>query len=415
MPAALRIGHRGGRPLRISVESLHGLTIWLMAFAGAFVFIEPSPYEVLGLIGMILFGLTGLALRPALLPLALLLILLNLGYAIAVVQVTDDPKAVTWVLVSAFLAATAVFFAAVFAANTKARLELLLRGYIAAAVLASLAAIAAYFHFFGAIADPLVLYGRARGTFNDPNVLGAFLVLPAIALMQRILDGRSAEFIRSGAPLMLILLGLFLTFSRGAWGQLIVSALALMTIGFVTARSTARRARIALVALGGLSMVALLLGVLLSAPQVADLFAERATLEQSYDLGHFGRFGRYILGAELALERPLGIGALQFWRFFGEDAHNSYLNSFMSGGWLSGFAYLTLTAITLASATRFLRADTPWRSGFQVIYAAYLGIALESAIIDSEHWRHYYLILGALWGLMIASRPFLGAADSARQ
>ena len=94
---------------------------------------------------------------------------------------------------------------------------------------------------------------------------------------------------------------------------------------------------------------------------MADLFSERATLDQSYDVGHFGRFGRYVLGAELGLERPFGIGPLQFSRFFGEDPHNSYLNAFMSGGWLSGFAYLTLTAVTLVAATRFLRADTPWR------------------------------------------------------
>jgi hypothetical protein len=117
-----------------------------------------------------------------------------------------------------------------------------------------------------------------------------------------------------------------------------------------------------------------------------------------------------VLGAQLGLDRPFGIGPLQFYKFFGEDPHNSYLNAFMSGGWLSGFGYLTLTAVTLLNATRFLRADTPWRATYQVIYAAYLGIAVESAIIDIDHWRHYFLILGALWALMVASRPYLPAA-----
>jgi hypothetical protein len=156
----------------------------------------------------------------------------------------------------------------------------------------------------------------------------------------------------------------------------------------------------------------LFLAALLSIPQVADLFAQRATFDQTYDVGHFGRFGRYVLGAELALDRPFGIGPLQFSSFFGEDAHNSYLNAFMSGGWLSGFAYLTLTAVTLSSATRILRADTPWRSTYQVIYAGYLGVTVESAIIDIDHWRHYFLILGALWALMVASRPYLVAGPA---
>jgi hypothetical protein len=40
---------------------------------------------------------------------------------------------------------------------------------------------------------------------------------------------------------------------------------------------------------------------------------------------------------------------------------------------------------------------------------AYLGVALESAIIDIDHWRHYFLILGALCGLMVASRRDLAS------
>ena len=58
---------------------------------------------------------------------------------------------------------------------------LLMRGYVAARSIASLVAIAGYFHLFGGVSDMFLLYDRARGTFNDPNVLGAFLVLPGAA------------------------------------------------------------------------------------------------------------------------------------------------------------------------------------------------------------------------------------------
>jgi hypothetical protein len=37
----------------------------------------------------------------------------------------------------------------------------------------------------------------------------------------------------------------------------------------------------------------------------------------------------------------------------------------------------------------------------------------ESAIIDTDHWRHYFLILGVLWGLMLATRAH-GAVRRAR-
>ena len=32
--------------LRLSTEAMRSALLWLMAFAGAFVFVEPSPYEV---------------------------------------------------------------------------------------------------------------------------------------------------------------------------------------------------------------------------------------------------------------------------------------------------------------------------------------------------------------------------------
>ncbi len=50
---------------------------------------------------------------------------------------------------------------------------------------------------------------------------------------------------------------------------------------------------------------------------------------------------------------------------------------------------------------------TPWRSTYIAVYAAFVATAAESAIIDSDHWRHYFLIIGVLWGLMAASRAYL--------
>jgi O-antigen ligase len=399
---------RAGR--RLATESLRGALLWLIGFSGAFVFIEPSPYEIVGVVTIFLFALTGLSLGRPLAPLVLLLVLLNIGYAIAVVQVSDQSKPVIWVLISAFLAATAIFYAAMLGGNTQRRLDLLLRGYLAAALIAALAAIAGYFHLLDG-ADMFVLYGRARGTFNDPNVLGTFLVLPGLLVFQRILAGRLV--LRSGLMLMVMLAALFLTFSRGAWGQFVLAAAVMMGLTFLTSRSVKERLRIVLLAIVGMVVITLLIAVLLSIGDVADLFKERAAFEQDYDIGRYGRFGRYLLGADLALEHPFGIGPLQFSRLYVEDPHNTFLNAFMSGGWLTGFCYLTLSAVTVVKSTRFIFVRTPWQPIYHAVYAAYLGVVVESAIIDIDHWRHYFLILGVLWGLMAASRPYQSTAPIA--
>jgi O-Antigen ligase len=387
-----------------SVERMRGALLWLTGFAGAIVFMEPSPYEVASLLTIIVFALTGLALRPALMPLIVMLLLYNTGFSLAVIQVIDQPKALTWVAVSWYLSATAIFFAAMLGTNTAERLSLLMRGSIAAAAVSSVIAVLSYFRLLGPISDLFLMYGRAHAAFNDPNVLGAFLILPAMLALQRVLSGRFADATRASLLLGLIAIAVLLTFSRAAWGQFALTAALVLFFTFVTSRSPNERMRIVLITIAGLVVMVLVLMALLSTERVADLFKERASLDQSYDVGPLGRFGRYALGAELALDRPFGIGPLQFHKSFIEDPHNTYLNAFLSGGWLSGFVYLTMVTTTVLLGFRHLFLRTPWQATYIAVYCAFIGTVVESAIIDSDHWRHYFLLLGVIWGLMAVSR-----------
>jgi hypothetical protein len=56
-------------------------------------------------------------------------------------------------------------------------------------------------------------------------------------------------------------------------------------------------------------------------------------------------------------------------------------------------------------STRFLFVRTPWRPVYHVIFAAYAGVIGEGIIIDIEHWRHYFLILGAAVGIDGGNEP----------
>jgi hypothetical protein len=391
----------------LSIERLRAGLLWLTGLAGAFVFIEPSPYEVASLLALFVFAATGLVLRAGMVPLALLLVLYNIGFSVAAIPVLDAPKTVIWVLTSWYLAATAVFFAAVLSDDPR-HLSPLVRGTMLAAVVAALAAIVGYSQLVPQLTDLFLRYGRARGTFNDPNVLGAFLVFPMLVAMGRIFAGRRGT-LRACVLLALFSTALLLTFSRGAWGQAAFAAVLMMALSFLTSRSADERARIVLIAVAGATLLAGLVALLLSFDSVAALFSERAALEQGYDAGPLGRFGRHALGALLALDQPLGIGPLQFHNLFVEDPHNAFLNAFVSGGWLSGLAYLALMLVTLGLGLRYAFVPTPWQSAYLAVYCAFAGTFAESLIIDSDHWRHYFLLVGALWGLMMASRPYLAA------
>ena len=396
--------------LTISAERLRLLLLWLTGASGAIVFIEPSPYEVVSCLTLLIFAVGGLSLSPTLLPLALLLVIINIGYSISAGPVIGEQGVAIWVVVSWYLALTALFFAAMLGANTKARLDALTRGCIIAGVIAALVAIVGYFRIFPSANDLLLLYDRARGTFKDPNVLGAFLIFPALLALQRVIVGNLRQAAGGAMLLGLLVVGLLLSFSRGAWGQFAFTVVLVLALTFITARTPRLRLRIVLLTIAGFAVMALFIAALLSIDSIGRLFQERADLEQSYDAGETGRFGRHLLGAMLALEMPLGIGPLQFSKYFPEDPHNSYLNAFMAGGWLSGACYPALLAISLVYGLRAVLVPTPWQQTAITVYAAFAGIVAESIIIDSDHWRHTYLLLGVLWGLIAATRRYAAQA-----
>jgi hypothetical protein len=342
----------------------------------------------------------------------LLLFLVNVGYSIgAIPLMSDQPEVASWIATSWYMAVTVMFLAMVLSEDTAARLDMLRRGLIVGGLIASIAGIAGYFNLIPGGHDLLTLYERARGTFKDPNVLGAFLILPALFTLQSIVSDRAGKSFRSTISFGIIALAILLAFSRAAWGGLILTSAFMLALMVLTSPSPAQRSRIIVTAVIAVIAVVVLLGVLLSFDSIAEMFRQRASFDQSYDEGRFGRFGRHILGAQMALELPFGIGPLQFHNYFPEDTHNSYLNAFMSGGWLSGICYPALVFVTVITGFRHIFLRVPWQRAYLAIFAAFLGTVGESFVIDTDHWRHFWMMLGAMWGMFAAAQNYKTTAD----
>jgi hypothetical protein len=388
------------------VLALQRALVWLVGVSGAIVFIEPSPYELMTLIATVIFLATGLRLRLVFMPLLLLLILLNVGYSIGAIPFIETSEVANWIATSWYMAFTVMFFAMVVADDTLARLDMLRRGLIVGAMIASLAALAGYFNLVPGGHDLLTLYERARGTFKDPNVLGAFLILPALFVLQNVVSDPLGKSFRNTIALGIMALAILLAFSRAAWGGLIITSAFMLAMMVLTSPSPAQRTRIVVMAMAAVVLVVVLLAVLLSFDSISEMFQQRASFDQSYDEGRFGRFGRHILGAQMALDLPFGIGPLQFHNYFPEDTHNSYLNAFMSGGWISGISYPALVFITVITGFRYVFVRVPWQRAYLAIFSAFLGTVGESFIIDTDHWRHFWMMLGAMWGMFAAAERY---------
>jgi hypothetical protein len=393
------------------ILALQRALVWLVGASGAIVFIEPSPYELATIVAAVIFFATGLRLRLVFMPLLLLLVLLNIGYSIGAIPFLDTSEVANWIATSWYMAVTVMFFAMVVSEDTAARLDMLRRGLVVGAMIASIAAIAGYFNLVPGGHDLLTLYERARGTFKDPNVLGAFLILPALFALQSVVSDSFGKAFRNTVAFGIMALAILLAFSRAAWGGLVITSAFMLVLMFLTSQSHAQRSRIIVMAVAAVVIGAVLVAVLLSFDSIGEMFRQRASFDQSYDEGRFGRFGRHILGADMALDLPFGIGPLQFHNYFPEDTHNSYLNAFMSGGWISGICYPALVFITVIMGFRHLFVRVPWQRAYQAIFAAFLGTVGESFIIDTDHWRHFWMMLGAMWGLFAAAQSYEATMD----
>jgi hypothetical protein len=79
---------------------------------------------------------------------------------------------------------------------------------------------------------------------------------------------------------------------------------------------------------------------------------------------------------------------------------------FLNAGWAGGLVYAGLVLATLVLGLRHALAAAAPQPLFLVVYAAFLGNAVEGFVIDSDHWRHFFVLMGLVWGLMAApARP----------
>jgi hypothetical protein len=233
-------------------------------------------------------------------------------------------------------------------------------------------------------------------------VLGTFSILGLVWLAQGFLIGK-ARPLRDIFLLTIILLGgVFLTFSRGAWAHAAASLGLMAALTFIAADDARVRRRVVLICMSGLVFLACALAVALSVEEIRRVFEIRASLQQSYDLGVQGRFGNQLRSIPELLELPNGFGPLRFRFHFPEDPHNVYINAFASYGWIGGLSYIALVAMTLVAGWRLVFLRSPWRMHAIAIWSTFFVQILQGIQIDTDHWRHWYLMLGLVWGLVAA-------------
>lgn len=356
----------------------------------AVVRIEPAPADlVFGVLIALAFVTGRLHLERVPLSMTLLVsgfLALNLLASTAAI---DGARAATYFGITLYLGIFTLWLTAYVCSARRAHLVLV--AYLVGAALTAAAACLALIKPFPG-ADAFVRGPRAQGLFKDPNVFGPFLVPAVLILMEETVAPRLLRF-RLATKLVLLLvmtMGVVLSFSRAAWLNLAVGTVVLLVV-LALRRGGARRAMALLVVT--LVAGAALFGVVAATSSLAFL-TERASL-QAYDTQ---RFDAQASGVEVAVEHPLGIGPGQFERISELSAHSTYVRALAEEGALGAFIVLGLVLLTLGFAARnvALGVDT-YGIGSAGLLAAWCGLLANSAFVDTLHWRHLWLIAALIW------------------
>lgn len=408
-------------PANVLADRFLHVMLYITVVSSFFVFIEPAPYEYLAFVLAFACVLARVSVCRVVLPLLVLLLLRDLGGAIGLakialygwMRVTGEPDAtvitveyqdsVRFLAVSFYLGLTAVLFACICSQDTVRRMATVKAAYITAAVISCVLGTIAYFGLIPGSEIFMIDGSRATGGFKTPNDFGGFLIAPLLWLFLGFITGkiRIHNIIATGV----ILTGLLLSFSRGAWGSMVVSFIAMIYLTFLTQHDLRVRRRIVFFVIIGTAALVVLLLALSSIGTVGQMIAERSQL-QDYDVNadNRSRFQLEIDSFHEMFNHPLGMGPWGFAHATNWVSHDTFLGTMLNHGWIGGAAYLTLIVVTLWIGFRALWIRTPWQTLLVASYSAFLALVLEGVWGDTDHWRAFYIVLGIVWGLVAATQ-----------
>jgi hypothetical protein len=387
-------------------EPLRGGVLWTYLAISGIVAVEPSPFELMFPIALLVFADGGMLFDRAMAPLVATLLMWSSSGFLTLIPWVHEQESVSFIVITLYICFSTIVFAAIVARDPLARMATVRSGYVAAGVLSAFLGIIGYFNIAGT-APYFTLYEgtRAMGFFKDPNVFAPFLVPPVTWLLQDLFLKRGRIWVILPC-LGVLVLGVLLSFSRGAIIDAAGSVAILLGVTFLTADRARLRARAVTIVVVAAALVAVLLAGAMAVPQVREMLTSRATLSEDYDSGPQGRFGNQVRSIPLLLDLPFGFGPLRFGHIFPQDPHEVFISAFASFGWSGGIAFLAFAAITVFVGWRVCFRRSPVQTECIGLWAALFPQILQGVQIDTSHWRHVFVLCGCLYGLAAAERRF---------
>lgn len=365
--------------------------VMIAAILLAIVRVEPAPTDAVFLIVIAVAAASG-RLAPTRAPGPIVVFIgsyLTLN-VLAATQAVQFGIAIKFSFTTFYLAALGLWLTGWL--TSRARVRVIVIGYLSACAISAVLGVGALYGPLPGKSTLVYQNTRALALFKDPNVLGAFLVFGTLILAEELMRPSLLTMkTRNKALLFLLLaLGVIFSYSRAAWGSLLVGLLAIAGV-YALRRGGGRYA---LRLLGSMVFAGLVALVVLSATgQLA--FLESRAHTQGYDSQ---RFSAQDFALHLAEKHPLGVGPGQFESYSPVSAHETYLRALAEVGVLGVAVVTALLLATLVYALRnAARGIDTYGLGSATLLATWIGLVASGFVIDTLHWRHLWIAAALIW------------------
>jgi O-antigen ligase len=308
---------------------------------------------------------------------------------ISLFNLTNIKDAIAYFAITFYMIFYALF---IFCNSNMKNYKPVFKAYIAGSTASALFGIAGYL-----LKIPIFTvyeFSRAKALFKDPNVFGPFLIPTIILLLSGFKannDSRMQRWIRF-IVIIINSIGLLLSFSRGAY----VNFFAALIIYLILSYKEIHLKRIMII---GIILIMILNIVWITAidNDFKDFLSHRIKL-QSYDLD---RFKAQKSGLHYAASNVFGYGPGQYGLTiervmdFESAAHSLYIRVMLENG-IAGF--ITMMVFFAAIIFNLLKISIN-QTGIQketaaVVLSILCGIMINSIVVDTLHWRHFWFFIG---------------------
>ena len=357
-----------------------------------FVRFEPAPSDVVFTVVIAVALVTGRfhMRRIPFAPMALVGVLIAAS-VVSVSSAVDPSTALRFLAITVYLGVLFVWLIGY--VDSRVRARLVVSTYLVAALVSAVLGTLPFLLASPAL-DVFTTEGgfRAQALFKDANVYGPFLVPAALILVEEMINPRLLRFAASWklAAFCVLCAGLLLSYSRAAWISFGIGLVALLAVALLR-RTGAPKLKVVLASLVGAVVILVPVAAVTGATGVIE---DRARF-QSYDQE---RFQAQREGLQLGMSHPLGVGPGQFDFHAIIGAHSLYIRVFAEQGPAGLLALLLLLGLTfaVACANAIAGRDT-FGIGSAALFAIISGLLVNSAVVDTLHWRHLWIFAALIW------------------